>query len=333
MNNGRELLSDDGAVVAMLCSHLGLRDGDQLEVSPLTLKEWNTLSRKINESKVKSPNVLLGLNPDDLTEALGLEQAEAIRIVQLLARRGAMGLALDDLAAAGIWCVTRADEAYPNRLRSTLKHQAPPVLFGAGELETLSKSAIAVVGSRNLDEPAAAFARDLGRLCAEQSISVVSGGARGTDRIAMEGALAAGGKAVGVLADSLQKLIRQPDVREFIMNGQLVLLTPYQPDNGFSIGAAMGRNKVIYGCADFAVVVSSEHQKGGTWSGAVENLQAKWCPSFVRSADDVPAGNRELINKGAQPLPADLLDELGDLSAWMKANARALPQQGQLLPV
>lgn len=332
MISARELMSEDGAVVAMLCSHLGLGGRDELTVAPLTLKEWNTLARKIHDSEIKQPHGLLGLSIEALTTVLGLASAEAERIVHLLARGGSMALELEHLAASGIWCVTRADDAYPVRLRNALKHQSPAVLFGAGELEILEKPAIAIIGSRNLDERGVEFAQRLGGLCARHSVVVVSGGARGTDRISMQAALDAGGRAVGVLADSLGRSIRQPDVREFIADGRLVLLTPYRPDNGFSIGAAMGRNKVIYGSADYSVVVSSEYQKGGTWSGAVETLAAGWCPVFVRSGDDAPAGNRELINKGAQPLTDAALDDVGDVTAWMKTHARSKPLQGELLP-
>ncbi len=61
---------------------------------------------------------------------------------------------------------------------------------------------------------------------------------------------------------------------------------------GFSVGAAMGRNKIIYGASDYSVVVSSDYQKGGTWAGAVETLTAGWCPVFVRSGTSVGPGNK-----------------------------------------
>ena len=89
-------------------------------------------------------------------------------------------------------------------------------------------------------------------------------------------------RAIGVLADSLEATVRKWDVRELLLDGRLVLLTPYGPAAGFSVGAAMGRNKVIYGLAEFAIVVSSDFQTGGTWGGAVEALKAGWCPVFVR---------------------------------------------------
>jgi DNA processing protein len=330
MINARELMSDDGAVIIMLCSQLAL--GDSEAVAPLTLREWNALARKIHDSEIKNPRGLIGLNAEELAKPLVLVAAEAERIVQLLARGGSMALELEHLAVSGIWCVTRADEAYPARLRNGLKHQSPAVLFGAGALEILEQPAIAIVGSRNLDEVGEDFTRRLGGLCAQQSVVVVSGGARGTDRVSMQAALDAGGHAVGILADSLSRSIRQPDVREFVANGRLVLLTPYHPDNGFSVGAAMGRNKIIYGAADYAIVVSSDYQKGGTWTGAVEALKADWCPVFVRSGANVGPGNKELINKGALPLSDAMLDGVSDITDWMKEQAGSRLKQAELLP-
>ncbi len=331
MIDARELLSDDGVVIAMLCSHLGISDGDEPAVAPLTLREWNALARKIHDSEIKNPSGLLGLGVDDLVKPLGLAAAEAERIFQLLARGGSLALELEHLAASGIWCVTRADDAYPARLRNTLKHQAPPVLFGAGGFEILQETSIAIVGSRNLDESGESFARSLGALCAGHSVAVVSGGARGTDRVAMQAALEAGGHAVSILADSLVRTIRQPDVREFVTDGRLALLTPYRPDNGFSVGSAMGRNKIIYGASDYSVVVSSDYQKGGTWAGAVETLTAGWCPVFVRSGANVAPGNRELINKGAFPLVDGELEGIINIVEWMKEHVGSRPQQAELL--
>ena len=93
----------------------------------------------------------------------------------------------------------------------------------------------------------------------------------------------------------------------------------------------MGRNKIIYGAADYAVVVSSDYQKGGTWAGAVETLSAGWCPVFVRSGANVTPGNRELINKGAQPMSGAEIDGLGNIIEWMKEHAGSRPQQAELL--
>jgi predicted Rossmann fold nucleotide-binding protein DprA/Smf involved in DNA uptake len=146
----------------------------------------------------------------------------------------------------------------------------------------------------------------------------------------MEGALEFDGLAIGALADSLEATIRKPDVREFVLDGRLVLVTPYAPTAGFSVGGAMGRNKLIYGLSDFAVVVSSDFQTGGTRAGAVEALKAGWCPVFVRDGTDTPRGNRELIKLGVAAVPEDEISAVEDLAEWLGRHASTSQAQRDL---
>jgi predicted Rossmann fold nucleotide-binding protein DprA/Smf involved in DNA uptake len=327
--NDYEYLTDDGQAVLLLCSALGLADDDAAS-APYTLSEWNQLARAIQESPLERPAALLGRSSAELADALKVLPTEGERIVRLLDCGGRVISELENLYARGIWAVTRADAAYPAKLRQTLKHQAPSVLFGAGELRRLNRAGVAVVGSRQIDEAGQAFARRVGEKCAEAGVPVVSGGARGSDSLAMLAAIEAGGVVYGALADSLERAVRQAELRQFLLDDRLVLLTPYLPSAGFSVGAAMGRNKLIYGLADFAVVVSSDFQTGGTWAGAVEALRAAWCPVFAREADEVPKGNRELIAKGAAPLTEADLAATGNLPEWLGDHARVQPAEKDL---
>lgn len=89
---------------------------------------------------------------------------------------------------------------------------------------------------------------------------------------------------------------------------RLVLISTYNQEAGFNVGNAMGRNRYICALADFAVVVSSDYQEGGTWAGADEELRREsGRPVFVRTGAGVPKGNTELLRKGAKPFPADAL--------------------------
>lgn len=327
MIDGQTQLTDDAAAVVMLCSRLAMSDSSELQVPSLTLKEWNALARRIHESELGRPGALLGMASTDISKRLAISEPEAERIGQLLDRGGIIALELEQLSATGIWCTTRVDDSYPSRIRNSLKHQAPPVLFGAGDSSILERPALGIVGSRNIDDAGANFALRLGEKCARSSVAVVSGGARGADSVAMHGAVDTGGYAVGILADSLTRTIRQTDVRNFIADARLVLLTPYRPDNAFSIGGAMGRNKVIYGASDYAVIVSSEYEKGGTWAGALETLAAGWCPVFVRSGDGAGSGNAELIKKGGREIFDKDIEEADDVVQWMKQNSRTEPEQ------
>ncbi len=314
----RDYLGDDGQAVLALCSGFALETGTELE--PLRLSEWNELERQIDSSRLKHPAALQGLAADELEAAFGIPTPDATRIAGLLGRAGRLALELEGLFSKGMWAITRVDESYPARLRNTLKHQAPSVLFGAGEMRLAQNGGVAVVGSRNIDPTGVAFTQAIGRKAAAEKLTVISGGAKGSDRLAMGAALETGGTAVGVLADSLERTVRQPDLRQMLLDGRLALLTPYVPTAGFTVGGAMGRNKLIYGLADFAVVVSSDYLTGGTWAGATEALKAGWCPVFARDGVDVPKGNRELMKSGAAAVP-EKLEGLGSLREWLKDHA------------
>ena len=88
------------------------------------------------------------------------------------------------------------------------------------------------------------------------------------------------------------------------MDDQLVLVSPYDPSGGFNVGHAMQRNKLIYALADAALIVTADHGKGGTWTGAIEQLEKlRLVPVFVRRAAEASAGLDALAKKGALPWP------------------------------
>ena len=114
----------------------------------------------------------------------------------------------------------------------------------------------------------------------------------------------AGGVVAGVMADSLERTVLARDNREPLMDGQLVLISPYDPAAGFNVGNAMQRNKLIYALADAALVVSSDLDKGGTWMGAIEQLERlHLVPVFVRNGAKVGKGNSALLGRGAKRWP------------------------------
>ncbi len=325
--NISDYLSEDGLAMLLLCSHLG-RAEEPDAPEPFRPSEWNDFAQKLAASEFKTPAGLTGQGAIAIAASLELLESDGERVARLLGRSGQVSRSLNELLERGIWAVSRLDARYPARLRETLKHQAPTVLFGSGDITLLNQPGIAVIGSRTLDQTGVDFAREVGRKAAAAKRTVVSGGARGTDRLAMDGALQADGKAIGVMADSLERTIRQPDVRQFLQEEALALLTPFAPDAGFSIGAAMGRNKVIYGLSSHAVVVSSDLDKGGTWAGATEALKGGWCPVFVRAGANVPEGNTALIKKGGLALTHQELAATEDLPALLaeKTPEKAVEQ-------
>lgn len=298
-------LSPDGQAIALLCSTLALpRDA---ATRPLTPKEWSSLAASIHASELGTPSALFGLDAGDIADSLGVSPEAAGRVAELLSRGGQLAMELERLSTRGIWIITRADDGYPPLFRSRLKATAPPVLFGAGNPAALVERSVAVVGSRDADEASIGFATALGRSCARNGLAVVSGGARGIDCAAMLAAADGGGHAIGIVAESLERAVRRPDLRQHLADGDLTLVAVKHPAAGFSVGDAMGRNRLIYSLAEAAVVVASG-DTGGTRAGALENLKAGWVPLFVRDDPDAPAGNRELLDAGGLPITRDELD-------------------------
>lgn len=149
----------------------------------------------------------------------------------------------------------------------------------------------------------------------------------------MNGALEGGGRAVGVLAESLERWLRDPELRHAIAEGTSTLVTPFKPDAGFSPANAMARNKVIYGLADTAVVVASDATKGGTLAGARETLRRCWPPLLVRAGEGIPEGNRVLIDEGGLPIVFGLAADGSALTATLQAATEAAQETAPAPPV
>jgi predicted Rossmann fold nucleotide-binding protein DprA/Smf involved in DNA uptake len=267
------------------------------------------------------PGDLLGMSAGSLQAQLELQEEMAERIAQLMARSGTLAIELERLESLGIRALTRADHDYPARYRQRLKDAAPLVLFYAGEKALLGQPGIAVVGSRNLDQVGQACAEFVGNTCGLSGLVLYSGGAKGVDKISMTASLKARGTAVGILANSLEKTIRDPEYRGSLERGDCCLATAFSPNAPFSVGMAMGRNKLIYTLADYAIVVASDAGKGGTWSGATEAIKHHWLPVFVLDHEEMPDGNRQLIRKGALPFPHPFPEHYLKLREWLEQQS------------
>ncbi len=290
-------MSEDAKAIVLLCGRLGVREGPQ----PLRQREYNDLVVWLRNRDRRPADLLQAAVAAEAAAGAGLP---AERLANLLARGVQLGFAVERWNQSGLWVLCRSDADYPARFKSHLREKAPPILFGAGDRALLVGGGLAIVGSRDVDEAGERFSRDVGAWCARHGLPVVSGGARGVDRFAMAAALDAGGAVIGVLADSLLRRSVARDARAALSDGRLLLISPHHPEAGFSIGAAMGRNKLVYAMADHALVVSATFEKGGTWEGAVEELRREDPrPVFVRAIGSTLRGNEELVARGARRFP------------------------------
>lgn len=289
----------DTVAVGLLTTRLAM--SRSAGVRPLGPTAWATLKTRLAAAG-QTPAGLIGLDAGDIAALLDLPQDRSADLAELLARAGQIALELERLQARGIWLVSREDPEYPESLSRRLGDQAPPVLFGAGDTAILAGKGLGIVGARDADAASLDFTQRVAAWAVEGGLAVVSGAARGVDAVAMRAAFDAGGKVIGAVADNLEERIRDAETRRAVADGQAVLVSPYGPATPFSVGAAMGRNKLIYCLADAVVVVAATQGSGGTWAGAEEALKARWVPVLVRGTDFPAPADRALAHIGASQI-------------------------------
>ena len=311
-------LSSNAQAILLLTAPL-IVGQKRTSVNPLTAGEYRNFARRLRDLQRQPADLL---EPDARKE---LKEwgfgPETDRLLHLLGRGFLLTQAMERWQSRAIWVLSRADPGYPRRLKQRLGEDAPPVLYGCGDPSILGTGGLAVAGSRNLNDSLIGYTKSVGRLSAESQQTLVSGGAKGTDQAAMQGALEVGGRVVGVLADSLEKAVMRRDYRDALVGGWLALTCPYDPAARFLVGHAMQRNKLIYALSDAALVVNSDYWKGGTWAGAVEQLdKLRFVPVYVRSHGRREKGLDALRDRGAIPWPNPKTPAA--LGACLKARAR-----------
>ena len=289
-------MNDNAMVIIALCSHLCTDE----TLKPMELREWNSLARVLAEHDLE-PGVLPDLSENDWRELLLIDYKSSERISRLLDRRASLTFALNKLKSMGVFVVTRAEQSYPKRLKKLLGSSSPALFYYAGGLRLLDTPAIGYAGSRTAGDKDIQFTVSTVQKTVEKGFFVVSGGAKGIDSIAEETALNEGSCAISFLSDSMLRKIKRPAVLKALQDEKMLLLSAVNPDAGFQAGIAMMRNRYIYAHSSGTVVVRSDYNKGGTWSGAMENLKHQWSPTLCW---DHPRyeGNQELIRQGAIPV-------------------------------
>ena len=264
----------------------------------LTAREYRQLAARLHIMDAQ-PADLLQPNADAiLKECRGVVDKD--RASRLLGRSLLLSQAIEHWRSRAIWVLSRADDEYPAMLKARLKIDAPNLIYGCGDM-ALAKGGLAVVGPRNAGDSLLAYASEVGVLAAGAGHAIISGAARGIDRAAMNGALDAGGVAVGVLPGRLAKESIIREHRDLLLDKRLLLVSSRDPQSGFRVGFAMERNKVIYGLAQASLVVDATPNKGGTWSGAIEQLKKYGTPLYVRSTGEPSPGLDALLARGASP--------------------------------
>jgi DNA processing protein len=213
-----------------------------------------------------------------------------------------------------ITVVRRGDLGYPPLLAEL--HDPPERLhIRGGDIELLTRPAVAVVGARSCSPYGRDVARALARELAGAGLVVVSGLARGIDGEAHRGALDAGGPTLAVLGCGIDRDYPRahPDLaRRIAETGAIV--SEYPAGIEPAPWRFPARNRIIAGLALATVVVEARERSGAliTADFALElGREVFAVPGEITST--LSSGTNGLIRQGAAPLLSsdDVFEVLG----------------------
>ncbi len=200
----------------------------------------------------------------------------------------------------GCHVLIQSDEDYPPLLRQI--YDPPLVLYVKGTLSAKDKNAVAVVGSRLTTHYGTETARKLSYQLAYMGITVVSGGARGIDTAAHQGAISGNGRTIAVLGTGINLVFPPENAKLFeriAASGAIATQFPFnRPADKQSFPI---RNRIVAGMTLGTVVVEANLTSGAliTANMAVEyGRQVFAVPGRIDSPRS--KGCHDLIKKGAK---------------------------------
>ena len=217
------------------------------------------------------------------------------------------------LQQPGNHLVTLADTHYPQALLEIA--DPPPLLYAKGQLSTLSKTGIAIVGSRNASPQGEKNAEDFAAALSRHGLCIISGMALGIDGAAHRGALNAKGATIAVVGTGLDIVYpaRHRELAHLIAeHGLLVsefpLGTPSRAQN------FPRRNRIISGLSRGCLVIEANVQSGSLITARLAGEQGREVfaiPGSIHSP--LSKGCHQLIKQGAKLVDhiQDIIDELG----------------------
>jgi DNA processing protein len=236
----------------------------------------------------------------------------------------------DDCARTSTQVVMIGEPSYPACLADD--RFAPAVLFARGNWAALDHRRAAIIGTRNATETGRNLARRFGAQLAEQSITIVSGLARGIDGWAHRGVLDVdGAPPVAVVASGPD--VPFPREHRDLWNQVAergLLVSEHAPGAPPLAEWFPLRNRIIAGLSEVLVVIESR-AKGGSMltvrEALARGITVMAVPGSLSNA--AAAGTNRLLADGAQAVldSADVLVALG-----LDTSRVALPFDPRVAP-
>lgn len=228
---------------------------------------------------------------------------------ELSGRSGKRALKVPDIASAedelaqndalGAQTITLGEQGYPTSLAQI--DDAPPVMSVRGDLSMLNGAGIGIVGARNASANGRRIAETISRDLAEADVTITSGLARGIDTAAHNGALAASGKTIAVMAGGVD-VVYPPEnealYARIVEAGAVISEMP--PGLKPQARHFPRRNRIVSGLSLGVVIVEAAQRSGSLITARMAGEQGRDVLAVPGSPLDPRAyGANRLIREGA----------------------------------
>ncbi len=283
-----------------------------------------------------SPDAILNAHPAKLAAVEGIGTVRANQIVTHSGQTEKT--AMEEFQKArdrGITLLAQCDAAYPPALKTIT--DPPLLLYLRGKLLPADALAVGIVGARECTLYGREQAKRFGHDLAQAGFTVISGGARGIDTAAHEGALRAGGRTIVIQGCGLfstyppenEALYRQIVEAGGAIISELPLEAPPAKEN------FPPRNRIIAGMSLGVLVVEANLRSGSLITARLAAADYGREVFALPGRIDSPAsaGTHHLIKSGSAHLVEsveDILDQLGEVGrALREGNAKLKSQNAK----
>lgn len=204
------------------------------------------------------------------------------------------------------------DEEYPELLRNIY---APPIaLYIRGNRNILNNISISIIGARECSQYGKHVAQELAYNISKCKVNIISGLAKGIDKVAHSGSILAGGKTIAVLGNGLDTIYPSENISlaKKILETGGAIISEYPLGEKPQKQNFPERNRIVSGMANGIIVVEAKEKSGTliTVDFALEQGRDVFVvPGNINA--DTSKGTNELIKQGAKLITSyeDVIEE------------------------
>lgn len=181
----------------------------------------------------------------------------------------------------------------------------PAILHYIGTLPDDRTPTVAIIGTRKPTTYGREVTYQLAYDLAKRGVVIISGLALGTDGIAHQAALDAGGRTIAVLASSIDDITPHShrSLGEAIIKRGGAIISEYEPGAATYVAQFLARNRIVSGLSD-AVVVTEASARSGTLATVTfaldQGREVFAVPGNITSPSS--AGSNTILKQGGHPV-------------------------------